>query len=314
MNISALHGVETLIGDTNGEPIMLKENVLETCVADPEVLAHSSTTANGLLMLNENALEVCEAEPTVAPSPKITAEELAGHEEVAVPVVEEAAVVEELHAEEAAPAHISEVTVDDHATEETHAVPEELAAVVEQHAYTVTEETEPVHASVEPAAELTVEEVEKHESVEEAVTNHDEEAVTSHSEEHVVVLENGNALHAESKDELSSEALDEIKPAAAEVPESVHGQQEEQTAAFEATDFPSFQGKENGTVNAHVVSEESEQLVLLTSSSETCLADPQADGEFQFQNGDATSFSQNGRVEENPFDDPPEENVSEVCL
>ena len=55
MNVSALHGVETLIDDTNGEPIMVKENAAEVCEAEPELLTSSITSANGLLMLNENA-------------------------------------------------------------------------------------------------------------------------------------------------------------------------------------------------------------------------------------------------------------------
>ncbi|KAF7791216.1 hypothetical protein EIP86_002230 [Pleurotus ostreatoroseus] len=352
VNVSALHGVETLIDDTNGEPIMVTENAVEVCEAEPELLTSSITSANGLLMLNENALEVCEAEPTLSPSP--SAETSVQSEEISASiVVEHTSVAEESLVEEVEPVSATDAAEEERVSEDAHTTPEEPPVVTEEESHEAAVEPTTGHAAVEATYEVIVEETaQNHDSV--------EEVVASQVEDKTLVLENGDAVPTDQKDEQPDEVV-EAEPASAEVSALANGAPEEQAAAKEEiaveedSTVEEVEAKEEAAVE-HVSTEDaaaqeevvaqeetaaqevaapkaevveplmaeadmlslananvdSEHLVLLTSSSETCIADPQLDGEFG--NGEAVSFMHSEQPTEHEIAPATEEIVSETVV
>ncbi|KAJ3552185.1 hypothetical protein NM688_g4289 [Phlebia brevispora] len=266
---SALEDAQTLIADGEERPIVLTENTLEVCEADPEIIPSSTTSAGGLLMLSENALEVCEAEP-VLPSPKIPAEALREEEHAAPELVhEESQVVEEsgIHAAEVA----SSPAEDDTQASLEHVVPEQqIVATVKGS----PEVVELVHVTdiVEPPQETVVVESEKHESVEEA-----SEPVVQENES-VEVSKTVEVEQLEANIEQSA-VITESEQSAEELVEVVqeHNKQNVLPAEIadpvaETTPFTSIEG---------LMSTGPGHLVLLSSSDETCLADPQPGEEFE---------------------------------
>lgn len=339
MNVSALHGVETLIDDTNGEPIMVKENAVEVCEAEPELLTSSITSANGLLMLNENALEVCEAEPTLSPSPP--AETSVRSEEPSASVVEHTSISEKSLAEEVEPVSPLEAAGEERVSEDVHTTPEEPPVATEEDLQESAADSTTVHAAVEPASEVVAEEI---------TENHDSaEVVTSQVQDNAVIAENGHATPIDLKDERPDEVV-ETEPASVEVSALANGEPEEpakeEVAVEEENVIEEVEAKEE-PVAEHVITEDavaqeevvaqeetvpkvevveplmaeahmqslvntnvdSEHLVLLTSSSETCVADPQLDGEFG--NGEPVSFMHNEQLAEHEIA-PVTESVPEV--